>query len=221
MKKRSMYNKIFTLKTAKLCCFIFLVLVCYILIHMFIALKSGEIPNDSIRSQHKTWYVGPQGIAMDSQNNLYIGAGDYIMCCNEAGDFLHSYYIRTLGSYCFTIDENDNIVAAISRADCIKIYDQNGQLINKLDDSDGKMYSEIEKDSWYIESADGFSYKLTNWFGYTKVVRVNDGKVMYRIPFNLYLVKIFIPLAFVSFWFMVGYPLRKWQGEIFLLETPT
>ena len=198
-----------------ICSILFLVFASFIVVHMYLSLKSGEIPRDSVKTEREPWYISPEGVGIDSENNIYLGVDDYIMCFDEKGNYLHSYNIHTAGSFRFEISDDDNMVVAIVRADTIKIYNMEGQLLEKYDDVNAKEQQRLSAKSNYAENSSGIGYKLSNWFGYTKVIRVNDGKVMYRIPLNLYLVKIFIPIAFVLLMIMIGYPVRKWQKEIF------
>ena len=127
----------------------------YILIQMLFAFSSGEIQHNSIKTSRRPWYISPAGIALDSEDNLYVGVNNYIMCYDTNGNYISSYYINTLGSYRFMIDKNDNIVVVTVRSEKVNTYNRNGQIIMNEADVNDKLYDSIDKQSRYIENASG------------------------------------------------------------------
>ena len=47
------------------------------------------------------------------------------------------------------------------------------------------------------------------------MLQENDGEVVYRIPLNLYFVKVFIPLIIILFFITAGAQVKKLQNKLF------
>lgn len=150
------------------------------------------------------------GIAVDSYENVYIGAGKKIKKYSN-GRLIGKIHPKTSrGDYAFTIQADDTLLLATHQ----KLYtiDKNGQTVSVADDVDGEVYIHLSSGHNKFTSEDGTTYFLKSLFGRTKVV-CEDGRVLFRMPAKDYAVKVILTLTELGMCICIPIIIFKWRKE--------
>jgi len=173
--------------------------IIYIIFVFFISYFSRQsISVTTIRSNYRPWLITPNNIDVDSQDRLYISVYDVIVVYDSDGNYLYTLDFQTPKTFNFYINNEDKIIVTTGS----KYYksDLDG---NNVEEYDGTRYIFVDNKK---VTSNGNTYKLSNYLGYTKVVKTNEtiSQVVYRIPIHLYVAKITIFIAQMSFCYVVA-----------------
>lgn len=144
----------------------------------------------------------PKGLEVDSQGNIYINFAGGINVYNSLGAFKYSLKVKTYGAYEINIDSNDLMNVALVREDKIIVYDKNGFIVQEKKDYNNVAYYDYKKNNKIKKDAQGNEYKLSNVFGYTKVVKINSGgekSIIYKITLAQWSLKLLVPIFMIFF----------------------
>ena len=167
----------------------------------FILLAFGSISNtySGINKNEISYIIyresvllSPTNLKVDSIGNLYIATHHQVNVYNSTGQFLYAIKVTNRGGVMrMRMLEDGNLSIALNRH---KVYlvTPRGALIEKKEDPYGHLYSEYIKYQGKERHVYGSTYRLTNIFGYTRVVKYTpDGNkgVVFTIPFHKWLLK--------------------------------
>lgn len=151
-----------------------------------------------INTQIMPWV--PKGLEVDSQENIYINFAGGINVYNASGVFKYGIKVKTYGVYEIKIDSNDMLNVALTREEKIRVYNKEGFIIQEKEDYNSEAYFEYEKNNRIKKDSQGNEYKLTNIFGYTKVVKTTpngSNNTIYKIPLLAWALKLLLPILFM------------------------
>lgn len=134
--------------------------------------------------------ISIKGFAADSDDNLYIGK-EHCIEVYKNDQMINSIPIKYT-DYAFTVNYGQIILSADNYTYHL---DLSGNEISKQKDTE--TYSKLCRINRF-EAANGDTYKKSNMFGYTKIIR-NDNETAYSMPAFDYCILILIVLAFGSF----------------------
>lgn len=149
---------------------------------------------DSIISHKEGFPIYVHGLAVDSEENIYIGVTGKINVYNKEGKFIRSYSLGRHQSFVFKIDENENLVIAIGRESTELICRLDGTIIsdkilNYTDDREVKVIKRNSK-----------TYTLSNKFYFTTVKCKDENgnaRIMYRAPIFISIFRLIQMISFI------------------------
>lgn len=148
--------------------------------------------------------LSPVSLEVDLNGNIYIATVGQINVYDSTGIFLHAIRVPLGGCVMrMKMLEDDIISIALNRSGGIYVVTAEGNLIEKKEDSNSNIYSEYGKYQKKVRIVSGNTYKLTNIFGYTQVVKYSSNgtkSIIYRIPFWKWLIKVLFYLIVCIVW---------------------
>ena len=175
--------------------FVILIVIQVIAVICVLRGLGSEDKQDNIISHKEGFPMYVHGLAIDSEENIYIGVVGKINVYNKEGKFIRSYSLGRDQSFIFRIDENENLIIAIESTELICRLD--GTIISDkiLDYTDDREVKVIKRNSK--------TYTLSNKFYFT-TVKCEDEKgntrTMYRVPIHI---TIFRLIQMISFTILV------------------
>jgi hypothetical protein len=157
-----------------------------------------------VNTQIMSWF--PKGLEIDSKGNIYIGSTGGINVYDASGSFKYAIKVKTYGVFQMKLEDNDMLNVALARESTILVYDEEGYIIQEKQDKENRLYNEFEKNNDRRKDLLGNEYKLSNLFGYTKVVKISlDGakNTIYKISFLFWGLKLLISILLIIFVLLV------------------
>lgn len=157
--------------------------------------KSYKVSKEAI-----PWF--PEGLEVDLEGNIYIGSSGRVNVYDAKGNFKYAIKVETYGAFQMKIDNNDMLNVVLAREGEVLVYDNEGYIIQKKVDENNTIYDEYEKNNRRKKDSLGNEYRLSNFLGNTKVVRINQDNtktLIYQIPFLVCFFKVFIPMIVLIF----------------------
>lgn len=153
--------------------------------------------------------VSIKGFAVDPDNNLYIGK-EHNIDVYKNNQIINSIPIKYT-DYAFTIKDGPEIL--LSANNYTYHLDLQGNEISK--EKDTQTYSELCRINNYV-TENGDTYKKSNLFGYTRIIR-NNFETVYLMPVFDYVILLILVLTFLcSVVFIVIFLLKNliyWAGN--------
>lgn len=128
--------------------------------------------------------ISIKGFAVDPDNNLYIGK-EHNIDVYKNNQIINSIPINYT-DYAFTIKDEPEIL--LSANNYTHHLDLQGNEISK--EKDTQTYSKLCRINNYV-TENGDSFKKTNLFGYTRIIR-NNNETVYSMPLFEYVILIFL-----------------------------
>lgn len=144
----------------------------------------------------------PKSIAVDNEGNIYISVDKKVNVYDKSGVFIRSYNIQVDGEALISIDDDNKLIVASSRGAVFK-YSIDGQFIEYEKDEIISNYRSIKSRRKIVTLDDGSEYRLSSYFGYSKVVLVNqDGSEVdiVKISFYEWVLKILFVISILVIW---------------------
>ncbi len=169
--------------------------------------------NGSYITDNESILILPKGILVDKNENIYI-LNDYfnkVQIYNKDGKFLYSINPDITGSMTISLDEEDNLNIAINESKIINVYDENGFIINQIQDSLNFQYREFDKNLNKVVYCDENNYyKFSNFLGYTKIYKYTDGKkeLIYKLETTDYITKISFIIIEITLFLSIIYIIK-------------
>ena len=171
----------------------FVILIMIQIITVICVLRGLELKcnQDNIISHKEGFPMYVHGLAIDSEENTYIGVVGKINVYNKEGKFIRSYSLGRDQSFIFRIDENENLIIAIESTELICRLD--GTIISDkiLDYTDDREVKVIKRNSK--------TYTLSNKFFFTTVKCVDEkgnSRIMYRVPIYITIFRLIQAISF-------------------------
>ena len=139
------------------------------------------------------------GVAVDSDKNLYLGKGSVIQVFSPSGEEIRNLSSMTSRGYSFTITE-DNLILLDTGSD-VYTMDIYGNIIQKSDSTGESIFSKYRYTNKYSYiTSDGTQYIMKNILFRTKICKVMNGKYeqVYIMPIYDFIVKMSFILCIVS-----------------------
>lgn len=206
--------------------FCFLLIIVIFMLSIIGAFAEGTNGVQNLKEKYRDIYamdneckplVTPNGIAVDSEENIYIVNTLFSKVqVYKNNQYLYSYTIYTDGSMKIKIDQNDNIYLSLARS-YIGLKFFNKQLIEAVDDY--RNYSDYVNQEIklnYCKDVYGNTYQLHSIFGYDYITKKNiNGEIstVYSIPISHYLLKLFLGILFILFFLGVVLLVNKIKKE--------
>lgn len=148
------------------------------------------------------------GIAVDSEGRLYVGAEHEIVVYQE-GQKVLSISPHTSRAYIFTI-EDDKIL--LSTAAVVYQMDLEGNVLSEWKDEGTKTYNRLQKTRKYFVTADGKEYRMKNFLCPARVEC--DGDVIFVESMGSFLVRLLWWLSILSLLFLFPYCIYLWYKRM-------
>lgn len=134
------------------------------------------------------------GFAVDNVDKLYIGKHKEIQIF-EDGKLINSIRVPTSRTYVFTIQEGNKLLLSTSTK--IYVMDLDGNILETKEDLGADTYNQISYRKRTFISDSGDTYKLSNLFGQTRVIK-NNTDLVYQIDGCSFVVKVLVVICFVA-----------------------
>lgn len=167
---------------------------------------TGTVFADSIGKTHKYYNEIPlincDGIVVDSDENIYLRNGLFgqVQVYNRHGEYKHSIKPNTTGHFTLNVDENDNLYVAMVRSRIVRVFDNNGFVIEEIPDSDISIYRSYNHNKNEFRAQDGALYKIMRFYGYITVAKSVNGnnEKVFGMPVFHWLTKAVIMIVFIG-----------------------
>lgn len=146
------------------------------------------------------------GFAIDSSDVLYVGTDAKIQKFYD-GELIGTISPKTTRGYAFTIQKNDTIL--LSTASSVYIMDLSGNVIDKHEDIDTKIFNELQKSKNTFTSQSNREYVMKSQLGRTTIYSEKD--IIYQMPMMDYIIKILFFAAIISTFVVVPIIIRQWK----------
>lgn len=173
----------------------FVILIMIQIITVICVLRGLELKcnQDNIISHKEGFPMYVHGLAIDSEENTYIGVVGKINVYNKEGKFIRSYSLGRHQSFVFRIDENENLIIAIGRESTELICRLDGTIISDkiLDYTDDREVKVIKRNSK--------TYTLSNKFYFTTVKcedEKGNSRTLYRVPIYITIFRLIQAISF-------------------------
>ena len=173
----------------------FVILIMIQIITVICVLRGLELKcnQDNIISHKEGFPMYVHGLAIDSEENTYIGVVGKINVYNKEGKFIRSYSLGIHQSFVFRIDENENLIIAIGRESTELICRLDGTIISDkiLDYTDDREVKVIKRNSK--------TYTLSNKFYFTTVKcedEKGNSRTLYRVPIYITIFRLIQAISF-------------------------
>lgn len=152
--------------------------------------------------------ISYNGIAVDSEGRLYIGA-EHEIAVYEEGKKILSISPHTSRAYLFTI-ENDQIL--LSTSSVVYQMDLEGNVLLEWEDEGTKTYNRLQKVRKYFVAENGKEYQMKNFFR-PACVECN-GEVIFVESIGSFIVRSLFWLVVTSLVFLFPYCIHIWYKRI-------